>query len=80
MNQNQSALLVIERCIQLAIEIDGRFKLAKALLEDYAISLVADLHRVEHLRSVFHDFGKRDPTPVTSLAELNFPNEATGGR
>lgn len=80
MNQNQCALLVIERCIQLAIEIDGRFKLAKALLEDYAISLITDLHGVEHLRSVLHDFRTTDPTPVTSLAESNFPNEATGGR
>ena len=80
MNQNQSALLMIERCIQLAIEIDGRFKLAKALLEDYAISLITDLHWVEHLRSVFHDFRTTDPTPVTLLAELNFPNEAAGGR
>ena len=80
MNQHQGTFLMVERCIQLAIEIDSIFKLSKALFEDYTISLVADLHRVEHLRSVFHDFGKRDPTPVTSLAELNFPNEATGGR
>ena len=55
MNQHQRTLLVIERCIQLAIEVDGIFKLSKVLFEDYTISLIADLHRVEHLRRV-HNF------------------------
>lgn len=71
---------MVERCIQLAIEIDSIFKLSKALFEDYTISLIADLHRVEHLRCVLHNFRTTDPTPVTSLTELNFPNEAAGGR
>lgn len=47
---------MVERCIQLAIEINGIFKLSKALFEDYTISLIADLHRVEHLRCVLHNF------------------------